>query len=113
MTTEKAWALNTLNGVVSEVDPEFLKHPTLGANLVEVNEPSVCIGCGDQPDTVVTTEGDEIVIGEYDGVEDTDELLGGDEPEPERDAKGEADAAHGVEPDAGKETSHEPKKGKK
>ena len=45
-------------------------------------DPDVCIECGDQPDAVTTTEGDTIDLLEYDGVEDTDELLDTDEPEP-------------------------------
>lgn len=82
MTDRNVYALNTVSGTVAKVDAELLTHPTFGKNLVEVENPDVCIECGDQPDAVITTEGEEIVIGEYDGVEDTDELLDTDEPEP-------------------------------
>lgn len=82
MTDRNVYALNTVSGTVAKVDAELLTHPTLGKNLIEVDGPDVCIDCGQQPDAVTTIEGESISLVAYDGVEDTDELLDTDEPEP-------------------------------
>lgn len=85
MTDRNVYALNTTSGVVSQVDADFLSHPTLGKDLIEVDNPNVCISCGDQPDEVTTTDGDVIDLR---SVEDQmtdaeqDELLSLSEPEP-------------------------------
>lgn len=62
MTQRNVYALNTKSGVVSQVDADFLSHPTLGKNLVEIETPDACIACGDQPGQVTTTDGDVIEL---------------------------------------------------
>lgn len=52
MSDQNKYALNTVSGVVAKVDADILNHPVLGANLLEVEEPSACIPCGIQPKTV-------------------------------------------------------------
>ena len=60
----ETYALNKLSNVVSKIDPDLLAHPVIGQNLVEVDEPDACIGCGEQPTEVTTTAGEEIVLSE-------------------------------------------------
>lgn len=60
MSDPNVYALNTVSNVVSKVNAELLAHPVLGKNLVQVEDPSVCISCGDQPESVVTLDGEHI-----------------------------------------------------
>lgn len=66
MAVNDVYALNTVSGVVEKIRPELLSHPTIGANLIQVETPDACIACGDQPDSVVTTDGEVIDLTEDD-----------------------------------------------
>lgn len=60
MSDRNVYALNTVSNVVAKVDPRLLEHPTLGRNLVQVEDPDVCIPCGFTPKNVTTIDGQEI-----------------------------------------------------
>lgn len=80
MTEQNVYALNTVSGIVAKVDAELLDHPTFGKHLIEVENPNACIGCGDQPDEVTTTEGETIDLATHESAEEFDYEL--DAPEP-------------------------------
>jgi hypothetical protein len=81
MSDQNVYALNTVSGVVTKVDSAFLDHPTLGAGLVEVEDPNVCIDCGEQPGAVTTTKGELIDLNK------TKRTQGGSIREPAKAAK--------------------------
>lgn len=62
MSDQIVYALNTVSNKVSKIDADLLKHPTFKSFLIEVDEPDACIGCGEQPETVTTVDGDELPV---------------------------------------------------
>jgi hypothetical protein len=60
MSNKNIYALNKISGIVAQINSKLLDHPVLGKNLVQVDEPGVCITCGDQPDKVNSISGKSI-----------------------------------------------------